>query len=195
MNNSNLSSPKNFRHSKNIKLENTHMPNANESFSSCANISLNNVYANGDYFITHSKDIDVNNLNINGNYCFDTCKNITVKNSKIISKDAFWNCENVEVYDSFIIGEYLAWNSKNISFINCKIQSLQALCYIQNLRLVNCELLDTTLAFEYSTVDVDVSSKIQSIFNPKSGIIKAKSIDEILIDEANSKDVQIITKD
>ena len=134
-------------------------------------------------------------MNLTGNYCFDGSKNIEVYNSKLISKDAFWNCENVVVYDSTIIGEYLAWNSKNITFINCVIESLQGLCYIDNLKMINCKLINTTLAFEYSTVDVEINSHIDSIVNPSSGIIQAQSIGEIILDDKkiNPHDTKIIT--
>jgi hypothetical protein len=47
----------------------------------------------------------------------------------------------------------------------------------------NCRLLNTTLAFEYSTVDVDVVSKIDSVINPAGGIISCKQIDELIMDE------------
>lgn len=48
------------------------------------------------------------------------------------------------------------------------------MCYIDNLVMKNCTLINTTLAFEYSAVDVEVNGKIDSVFNPSKGIIKSR---------------------
>ncbi|MEG0453621.1 MAG: DUF3737 family protein [Coprobacillus sp.] len=190
-----VEAPKTLRRSHHILLENVDMPIALETLWNCQNINIKNVKARGDYFGMNSQDITIDKLNLTGNYCFDGAKNIEVHNSKLISKDAFWNCENVVVYDSIIIGEYLAWNSKNITFINCTIESLQGLCYIENLKLVNCKLINTTLAFEYSTVDVDVITTIDSVMNPISGVIKAPAIGEVIMDKTmiNPEDTKFYT--
>ena len=87
------------------------------------------------------------------------------------------------VYDSLIIGEYLGWNSKNIRFVNCTIDSLQGMCYMDHVVLENCKLLNTTLAFEYSTVDADIISSVDSITNPYEGVIRAKEIKEIIMEK------------
>lgn len=184
INDSIIEAPKTFRRGSKIELNNVDMPLAQETLWNCDNIKLNSVTARGDYYAMNSSNITVDNLNLTGNYCFDGGKNIEVHNSKLISKDAFWNCENVTVYDSTIIGEYLAWNSKNVTFINCTIESLQGLCYIENLKLVNCKLINTSLAFEYcQNIEADITTHIDSITNPISGIIKAPGIGELIIDK------------
>ncbi len=45
-------------------------------------------------------------------------------------------------------------------------------------------------------MDIDVKSTIKSIFNPKSGIIKAKDIENINLDkkESDVKSIQIIKR-
>ena len=57
----------------------------------------------------------------------------------------------------------------------------------------NCIIINTTLAFEYSTVDVEANGKIDSIMNPKSGVIKAESIGELIMesDKINPNDTII----
>jgi hypothetical protein len=87
------------------------------------------------------------------------------------------------VYDSFISGEYLGWNAKNLTLLNCTIESLQGLCYIDNLVMKNCKLINTTLAFEYSTVDADITGTIDSVLNPSGGIIRAESIQELILEK------------
>ncbi len=192
--NSIIEAPKNFRRCNNIKLENINMPNALETLWNCHNVNLNHINAQGEYFLMNCYDVAVEDLNLIGNYPFDGCKNVTVKNSHLLSKDAFWNCEKVTVENCFISGEYLGWNSKDVTFINCTIESLQGLCYIENLKMINCTLLNTNLAFEYSTLDVEVHGKIISILNPKSGIIKADEIDNLILekDKINPKNTKII---
>lgn len=181
--NSTIEAPKTFRRAKNVILDNVTMTNAGETFWNCDEISLENVTAKGDYFGMNSSNVKIDGLNLVGNYFFDGGKNIEIHNSKMLSKDSFWNCENVTVYDSFISGEYLGWNSKNLTFVNCTIESLQGMCYIDNLVMKNCRLINTTLAFEYSTVDVEINSVIDSVMNPISGTIHAKGIGELIMDK------------
>ena len=57
------------------------------------------------------------------------------------------------------------------------------MCYIENLVLKNCRLLNTTLAFEYSTVDADIASGIKSVLNPSGGRIVADHIDELILEK------------
>lgn len=180
--NSTIEAPKTFRRSRNITLKSVHMPKASETLWNCDTVKLDNVSATGNYFGMNSQNVTINRFNLTGNYAFDGGKNIEVHNAKILSKDAFWNCENVTVYDSVIIGEYLCWNSKNITFINCLIESDQGMCYTENLVMKNCRLINTDLAFEYSTVDADINSTIDSVKNPIGGIIRAKGIDELIMD-------------
>ncbi len=181
-NNSVIEAPKTFRRSKLITLNNVFMPNAQETFWACDGIVLNDVNAKGDYFGFNSSNIKINNFNLSGNYCFDGGKNIEIHNAKLLSKDSFWNCENVEVHDSYISGEYIGWNSKNVRFYNCTIESLQGFCYMKNVVLENCKLINTTLAFEYSEVEANINSSVDSVFNPTSGVIKAFEIKELTLD-------------
>lgn len=178
-----IEAPKTFRRSKNIVLYNVNMPNASETFWNCEQITLNNVQAQGDYFAMNCQNVYAKDFYLSGNYAFDGAKNVEIHHATLLSKDSFWNCDNVIVYDSTIIGEYLGWNSKNLTFVNCTIDSLQGFCYIENLRLINCKLLNTNLAFEFSTVDAEVVSMIDSIKNPISGVIRAKAINDIIFDE------------
>lgn len=190
-----VEAPKNFRRCHDIALENVFLPNAEETLWSCDGIKLKNVQAKGDYFGMNSKNIEIHDFQLAGNYAFDGAKNVEVHNATMLSKDAFWNAENVTVYDSSIHGEYLGWNSKNLMFINCIIESLQGLCYIDNLVMKNCILLNTTLAFEYSTgIDAQINGRIDSVMNPSSGIIQADEIGKLILekDKINSEYMQIV---
>lgn len=189
-----IEAPKNFRRCKELTLSNVVMPNAEETLWNCDGVTMENVSANGDYFAMNSKNMKINNFQLSGNYPFDGSENVEIHNAKMLSKDAFWNTNNVTVYDSYISGEYLGWNSKNLTLINCTIESLQGMCYIDNLVMKNCTLINTTLAFEYSAVDVEVNGKIDSVFNPSKGIIKSDEIGELIMqkDKINPEDTEII---
>lgn len=173
--------PKEFRRCDNLILEDIVFDNASETLWNCSNIKMNNINAKGDYFMMNSTDVEIDNLKLDGNYFLDGGKNIHVTNSILNSKDAFWNCENVLVEDSIINGEYLAWNTKNITFRRCKIVSHQGLCYIQGLVLEDCTLVDSDLTFEYCcNINAEILSDVDSIKNPISGVIKCKSIKELI---------------
>ena len=179
-----IEAPKTFRRSSNIKLFNTNMPIADETLWNCSDIYLENVSAKGNYFGMNSKNIKVKNFNLNGNYLFDGGENIEIDHAYLISKDSFWNCRHVVVKNSTIIGEYIGWNSEDVTFINCTIDSNQGFCYMKNLKLINCKLLNTDLAFEFvSDINAEVKSKIDSVKNPISGVIKAKKIKELILDK------------
>ncbi len=191
-----IQAPKEFRRCKRLSLKNISIPNAEETLWNCQDVSIEKVTAKGDYFGMNCENVTIDDFTLYGNYCFDGAKNVVVKNAKLLSKDCFWNAENITIYDSYISGEYLAWNSKNVTLINCTVESLQGMCYIDNLVMKNCKLINTTLAFEYSTVDADIVGKIDSVMNPAGGKIVADRIDELILetDKVDVKATKIICR-
>lgn len=191
-----IEAPKNFRRCHDVALKNVTLPNASETLWSCDGVRLEHIMAKGDYFAMNSENMEIKDLTLYGNYSFDGIKNAVIRDSRLLSKDAFWNSENVTVYDSFISGEYLGWNAKNLTLVNCTIESLQGMCYISNLVMKNCRLLNTTLAFEYSTVDADIDGEIHSVMNPAGGVIRADSIGELILekDKIDPSKTKIICK-
>lgn len=179
-----IQAPKAFRRATGVTLAHVAMPNASETLWSCDRIRMQDVSASGDYFAMNSSNIVIDGFQLTGNYSFDGCRNVEIHDARMLSKDAFWNCENVTVYDSFISGEYLGWNAKNVTFVNCTIESEQGMCYMENITLRDCILLNTDLAFEYSTVDASVLSQIDSVKNPCSGRIEAEGIGEAIFDDS-----------
>lgn len=177
-----IEAPKNFRRCEDVVLKNVSFPNAAETLWHCAGVEMERITAKGDYFAMNSRNMRISELTLYGNYSFDGAQNVEIRNAHLLSKDAFWNSENVTVYDSFISGEYLGWNAKNLTLVDCTVESLQGMCYIDNLVMKNCRLLNTTLAFEYSTVDADIVGTIDSVLNPSGGMIRADSIAELIIE-------------
>lgn len=195
--NTTIEAPKTFRRSDVITLRDITFPNADETLWNCSNVVMKNISAKGDYFAMNGEGMNIDNLSLTGNYSFDGAQNILIKNSKMLSKDAFWNSDNIIVYDSFISGEYLGWNAKNLTLVNCTVESLQGMCYIDNLVMRNCKLINTTLAFEYSTVNADICSGIDSVINPSGGTIRANYIGELIIepDKVDKSKTKIIVRE
>lgn len=189
-----IEAPKNFRRCQEVNLTDVSFTNAAETLWHCKDVVMNQVAAKGDYFAMNSENMQIKDFRLVGNYSFDGVKNVEIHNATMLSKDAFWNSENVTVYDSFLSGEYLGWNAKNLTLINCTIESLQGMCYIDNLVMRNCKLINTTLAFEYSTVEADISGNITSVLNPSGGTIRADEIGELIIekDKVNPEKTKII---
>jgi hypothetical protein len=109
-------------------------------------------------------------------------ENMTIKDSNLDTKDAFWHSKNVTVRDSIIKGEYLGWFSEGLTIINCKIIGTQPLCYCKNLKIINSEMIDCDLSFEYSSVNATVKGHIDSVKNPKKGLIICESCGEFISD-------------
>lgn len=191
-----IEAPKNFRRCSDVKLQNVNFPNAAETLWNCDGVKMTNVVAKGDYFAMNSRNMMLHDFQLVGNYSFDGAENVEIHDAKMLSKDAFWNSKNVTVYDSFISGEYLGWNAKNLTLINCTVESLQGMCYIENLVMKNCKLINTTLAFEYSTVDAQIEGKIDSVLNPSAGTIRADYIEDLIMerDKIDPGKTQIICK-
>ena len=48
----------------------------------------------------------------------------------------------------------------------------------------NCKFINTTLAFEYvSNADAEITTKIDSVFNPISGTISAPEIETLIVEK------------
>lgn len=179
-----VEAPKMFREMHNIKLHNVRIPNAFETLWDCSGVDIKDVEVkNGDYIFMRGSDIRIDGYVQQGNYSFQKCRNVEIHNAKLDTKDAFWETEDVTVYDSEIDGEYLGWHSKRLRLVRCHIKGTQPLCYAEDLVLEDCTMDESCdLAFEYSTVNADIKGHVTSIKNPKSGVIRADSIGEIIID-------------
>ena len=132
------------------------------------------------YLFLDSTDVCMYDSALHGKYSFQYTENVTVERCRLDTKDAFWHAKNVTVVDSVVKGEYLGWYSENLTLINCHIIGTQPFCYCRGLRLENCTTEGCDLAFEYSEVDATVRGHIDSVKNPKSGVIRADSIGSVI---------------
>ena len=147
-------------------------------------ITLEDSSVESEYLFLDSRQIRLKNVQMKGKYSFQYVDGLEIENSRLDTKDAFWHSRNVTVRDSTIRGEYLAWFSDGLTLINCTVIGTQPLCYCKNLKLIGCTMVDADLSFEYSDVEADLCGHIVSVKNPRSGIITADSIGEIIRSDA-----------
>jgi hypothetical protein len=140
-----------------------------------------------------STNLKFENVRMKGKYSFQYITDSEFTNCDFDTKDAFWHAKNVVVRDSRVKGEYLAWYCENVVFENCTIIGTQPLCYCKELKLINCRMEETDLSFEKSEVEADIIGGIMSVKNPKSGVIRAKYVDKIIMDDPQAK-AEIITE-
>ena len=154
-----------------------------------ADVSMENVTAEGEYFMLRGEDLRFENMTFRGKYSFQYIKNAVFENCNLDTKDAFWHAQNVLVKNCRVKGEYLAWYCKNVTFENCTIIGTQPLCYCEGLKLINCKMHECDLAFERSEVQASVTTPVISIKNPLSGKITVPAVGEIIydIDEAKGE--------
>ena len=121
-------------------------------------------------------------------YPFLDSRNLQLQNVELHcnldTKDAFWHGRNVTVRNSVIKGEYLGWYAEGLTLERCKIIGTQPLCYCKNLTLIDCTMEQCDLSFEYSDVSATVRGHIDSVKNPKSGVITADTVGEIIREDA-----------
>lgn len=184
MRNTRVDAPKMFREMDGLVIENVVIPDALETFWHVRNVKISDSeVSNADYLFLHSMNIKIKHWKQQGNYSFQYCRNVEIHDAYIDSKDAFWETENVTIYDSQIHGEYLGWHSKKLRLVNCHISGIQPLCYCTDLVLENCTFdADCDRAFEDSIVKATILSPVTSVKNPRSGLIRAKSYGQIIID-------------
>ena len=190
--NGTFQAPKGIRRCRDVVIEDTNFPNAQETLWNCSDVTLRHISVNGDYFAKDCSNLTIDGFDLTGKYPFDGCRNVVVENARMVTKDAFWNCENVTVRNSFISGEYLGWNTRNLTLEHCTIESLQGLCYIEGLKLVDCRLINTTLAFERCfDIDAEVTGCIDSIANPGSGVIRVGGVGSLIQDDPEMDPSQV----
>lgn len=151
------------------------------------NIIMKDSHCDAEYFMMRTKNLSFNNVYMTGKYSFQYIEDSTFTNCNFDTKDAFWHAKNITVKDSIVKGEYLAWYCENVTFENCTIEGTQPLCYCKNLKLINCKMINCDLSFEKSDVDADVTTEVDSIKNPKSGIIRVPSVKEIIMVDPEAK--------
>ena len=161
---------------------------------SVSDLSVKDTGVESEYAFMRSGHLFFDHVKLKGKYSFQYVTDSVFTNCEFDTKDAFWHAKNVIVKDSTINGEYLAWYCENVVFENCVIKGTQPLCYCKGLKLINCVMTDCDLSFEKSDVDAVILSSVDSIKNPYSGKISARSVGEMIRDDPKSE-CEIVTGD
>ena len=154
---------------------------------SVKNITMKDTKVQSEYFMMRSERLTFDRVKLTGKYSFQYITDSIFTNCEFDIKDAFWHAKNVLVKDSTIRGEYLAWYCENVTFENCTIIGTQPLCYCKGLRLINCRMINADLSFEKSEVDAVITTSVDSIKNPRSGVIRVLEAKEIIMDDPEAK--------
>lgn len=194
INDSAIKGTKLLRECRDIGIKNTKI-NSDEFGWKCTDLYISDSEINSAYCLFDSKNVSISNLRMTGKYSFQYIDGLTIKDSYLDTKDAFWHSKNITVENTTLKGEYLAWFSEGLTLRNCHIIGTQPFCYCKDLTLINCTMEGTDLSFEYSDVNATVIGHIDSVKNPRSGIIKADSIGEIIHEDSVIESTcEIITK-
>ena len=182
--NCNLYSVKACRNCSNIVIKDSIIESEDFAWK-CDSIKLENCKLRG---ATVTPLLDCTNVTLDGcdvvaKYILQYATNVNIYNTSIDTKDCLWHAKNVYCKDSKLVGEYLSWYSENVIYENCHIDSIQPLCYCKKLKLINCTMANANLAFEYSDVDADVRSHVDSIRNVLNGKVVVDSLGEYVQDE------------
>lgn len=177
--NSSLFGVKAVRECENITLGGCDI-NSTEFGWKSKNITLTDSKITSEYLFFDTENVRLKNVEMHGKYSFQYMNNLLIENSDLDTKDAFWHSKNVTVRNSVVKGEYLGWFSQGLTLIDCKIIGTQPLCYCKDLKLINCVMEDCDLSFEYSDVEAEIRGHIDSVKNPRSGVITADSVGEII---------------
>ncbi len=175
-----------LRECENVTMENCDIVSPEFGWS-VRGLRMKDSSAESEYFMMRSERLEFDNVALKGKYSFQYITDSTFTNCRFDTKDAFWHAKNVMVKDSVIRGEYLAWYCENVTFENCTIIGTQPLCYCKGLRLVNCRMEQTDLAFEKSEVQAEITTVVDSIKNPRSGVIRVAGVKEIIMDDPEAK--------
>lgn len=174
-----LSGVKAVRECKNIGISDCEIDSAEFGWKSDG-ITVESGRITSEYLFLDAKNVTFKNVVMHGKYSFQYVENAEIDGCDLNTKDAFWHSKNVTVKNSAVKGEYLGWFSEGLTLINCRISGTQPFCYCENLTLINCTTENCDLSFEYSSVNADIKGGIVSVKNPKSGLITADEVGEII---------------
>ena len=175
-----------LRECADVTIENSDIISAEFGWS-VRKITMKDTNVQSEYFMMRSDHLTFDHVKLSGKYSFQYITDSVFTNCEFDTKDAFWHAKNVLVKNSVIRGEYLAWYCEDVTFENCTIIGTQPLCYCKGLKLVNCRMIDTDLSFEKSEVEALITTSVDSIKNPKSGMIFAPDVKEVIMDDPEAK--------
>ena len=161
----------------------------------CRGVRVDGGSISSEYAFMHARDLSLHDVDFCGKYSFQYTEHVRVEGGFFDTKDAFWHASDVVVRNATLKGEYLGWYSRNLTLINCRIEGTQPFVHCEGLKLVNCEMVGCDLAFEACDVQADVRGHIDSIRDPRSGLIVADSVGELVHDTQRPFGAQLVIRE
>ena len=155
----------------------------------CSNIVIKDSIIQSEDFAWKCESIKLINCKIGGATVtpFFDCTNVTLDGCEIVSKYLLQYCTNINMYNCTIDTKDCLWHANNVNCKNCKLLgeylAWYSLCYCKKLKLINCTMSNSNLAFEYSDVEADIHSHVDSIRNVLNGKVIVDSLGEYVQDE------------
>lgn len=173
-----------FRRTQNITITKSNFSNAGEILWDCEHIEMRGVDISGaSYAFMHSKDIVMTDVRLQGKQAFSGCRNMSLSDAYIESDHALRDARDITIFDSVLNGECIGWNSHNIRLVNCILKGAQPFCHASDIRMDNCRLENGEGCFENTSIHAEITGHVRSIVNPLSGVIRADSIQEVILNE------------
>lgn len=182
---------KSIRHSSTIRCQNITVDHANEFSWKNDHITINDSVIIGDTPIYECSNVKLSNTKITGDTALNYVNTADIRRCQIDSNNSLWYSEDVTISGSKLNGDYIGWYSKNLTIKDSVINSTHSFYSCENLKIENCIFKTSDSLFEDSTITVHVISPLESIINPKSGIITAKSIGKAILNSEVKDNVEI----
>lgn len=138
--------------------------------------------------VWYTDNITVEDAVIGAPKNFRRCRGVTLRNVNFSNAaETLWSCENVELDHVTAKGDYFAMNSRDMVLRDFKLVGNYSFDGVKNMEIHNARMLTKdafwNIAFEYSTVDAEITGKIDSVMNPSGGVIRADRIDELILEK------------
>ena len=140
----------------------------------------------------YTHHIDMRECIIEAPKTFRRASDITLKNVDMpFAQESFWNCHDIRLNKVSARGDYFGMSSENIIIDDLHLTGNYCFDGAKNIEVHNAKLISKDAFWNCENVIV---SHIDSITNPISGVIRAHSIGEIILDETkiNPQDTKIM---
>ena len=179
---SSICGPRAFRECKDVVITDCEVESREFGWH-CRDIDIRGGHIGGGYLFLGSSGLILDGIDSEGDDPFQYCMNLEIRNCNIRSGCAFWHVKKVTISDSVIEGGCPGWYSTSLHLIRCRIVGTRPFCYARDLVMEDCTMEGCDMSFEYSSVDVSVEGRIDSILNPADGKIVADEIGEVITDD------------
>ena len=138
--------------------------------------------------VWYTEHMTVDDSMIWGPKNFRRCKDITIRNTSLPdAAEMLWSCSRIRLEHVTAKGDYFGMNSSDIYIDGLDLYGNYAFDGGRNIEIHNSKLLtkDCFWNCENVTIDADIRNRIDSVLNPGSGKITARTIANLIIESDN----------